>query len=238
MKKINLLLGMLTLSLLLLAQSPGGIRGKIIDENGEPVPFCNISLSTDKLIDGTMTDMDGIFSFKGINSGIYNINISYMGYANTNVKSINVSSSRISYLETVKLVQEAYVIDGDIEIFGGRKLIDPEHINGINIDNKTLETIPNKRNLTDMLTAVSADIKATEDGKGIIVRGSRPNTSALYIDGVRLEDMSSSVNGSAIKSMLIFTGGIPASYGDITGGIVVIETKGFFDFYYEWRGSH
>jgi len=238
MKKINLLLGLLILSGLLFAQSPGGIRGKILDEKGEVVPFCNISLVTDKVIDGTMTDMDGFFNFKGLNSGIYSLKISYIGYANTNVKNINVSNGKISFIETVNLVQKALVFDGDIEIYGGPKLIDPEHITGISIDNTTLKTIPNKRNLTSMLTAVSADIKATEDGKGIIVRGSRPNTSALYINGIRLEDMSSSVNGSAIKSMIVYTGGIPASYGDITGGIVVIETKGFFDFYYEWRGSH
>jgi hypothetical protein len=29
--------------------------------------------------------------------------------------------------------------------------------------------------------------------------------------------------------MVIYTGGIPAKYGDTMGGVVVLETKGYFD---------
>ncbi|MCA1764106.1 MAG: carboxypeptidase-like regulatory domain-containing protein [Flavobacteriales bacterium] len=41
------------------------------------------------------------------------------------------------------------------------------------------------------------------------------------------------IPGSAIKTITVHTGGIPAKYGDVTGGIVVIETKSYFDYFYE-----
>ena len=35
----------------------------------------------------------------------------------------------------------------------------------------------------------------------------------------------------AINSMTVYTGGLPARYGDVTGGVVAIETKSYFDLY-------
>jgi hypothetical protein len=33
--------------------------------------------------------------------------------------------------------------------------------------------------------------------------------------------------------MSIYTGGLPAKYGDTTGGVIVIETKSYLEDYYE-----
>jgi hypothetical protein len=31
----------------------------------------------------------------------------------------------------------------------------------------------------------------------------------------------------------VYSGGLPAKYGDTMGGVIVVETKSFFDMYYE-----
>ncbi len=232
MKKISLVLGLLLLSSLLFSQ--GSIRGKIIDENNDPMPYCNVALKTNEIIDGTMSDIDGWFDFKGLNSGIYALEISFMGYKTQDIARINVSNGKISFIETVKMHLDAEIIT-IIVIDGSKPIIDPSEPSCITLGTKTLKAIPNNRNLNDMLTAVSGDIKKSEDGKGIIVRGSRPNTSAIYVDGVKTREANPNVNGSNIKSMQIFTGGIPAAYGDITGGVIIIETKSYFDYYYDWK---
>ena len=41
----------------------------------------------------------------------------------------------------------------------------------------------------------------------------------------------SGVPNEAINSFSVYTGGVPAKYGDVTGGIVAIETKSYFDLY-------
>jgi hypothetical protein len=124
---------------------------------------------------------------------------------------------------------------GPIVIDGGEKLVDPDNTTCVTIPGKDLEKLPGSKNLTDMLTAVSNDIKKSDDGGGFIVRGSRPNTSAIFIDGVKSRENSPNVSGSIIKSLQVYTGGIPSAFGDVTGGVVVIETKGFFDYYYTWK---
>ena len=48
-------------------------------------------------------------------------------------------------------------------------------------------------------------------------------------------DNISSIPGAALRGLEAYTGGIPAKYGDTTGGVVVLETKGYFDLYYAWK---
>lgn len=229
MKKISLVLGLLFLSGLLFSQ--GSIRGKIIDADGEPMPYCTIALKTNQILDGTTTDFDGWFDFKGLTSGTYALELSHIGYHTQNIVNINVSNGKISFIETVTMISDVEMIT-TVVIDGSKPLIDPNDPSCVTLETHELEVLPSNRNLTDMLTAVSVDIKKSDDGKGFIVRGSRPNSSAIYVDGVKTREANPSVNGSNIKSMQVFTGGIPAAYGDITGGVVVIETKSYFDYYY------
>ena len=35
----------------------------------------------------------------------------------------------------------------------------------------------------------------------------------------------------AISSYSVYTGGLPAKYGDTSGGVIEIETKSYFDLY-------
>ena len=44
-----------------------------------------------------------------------------------------------------------------------------------------------------------------------------------------------SVPGVSIGALEAYTGGIPAKYGDTTGGVIVLETKSYFDLYNAWK---
>ena len=209
----------------------GSIRAKVVDEDGKPVYMANVTLKTDKIIDGQTTDFDGWFHFKTLTPGYYNIEISFVGYHNIKIEKINVTAGRITFLETVVLKMESEIIQETI-IYAD-KIIDPE-AQGVKLSAKTIETLPNKRDVGSILRATSSAVQLSSDKKHILVRGSRPTASAFYIDGVKMDNMGSVVSGSTIKSIQFFYGGIPAKYGDLTGGCIVIETKSYTDFYYQW----
>ncbi len=64
-------------------------------------------------------------------------------------------------------------------------------------------------------------------GGGISIRGSRSENTYYYIDGVKVP--AGAGNGlpkSAIEEVQVITGGVPANYGDVTGGLVNITTRG------------
>jgi outer membrane receptor protein involved in Fe transport len=52
-----------------------------------------------------------------------------------------------------------------------------------------------------------------------------------FVDGMKVGSALSGVPNDAINSLSVYTGGLPAKYGDVTGGVVAIETKSYFDLY-------
>jgi Ca-activated chloride channel family protein len=64
----------------------------------------------------------------------------------------------------------------------------------------------------------------THPASGLNFRGSRSDAVNYYIDGVKVIG-SPTIPHSAMNQITVYTGGIPANYGDVTGGIISIETK-------------
>ena len=56
------------------------------------------------------------------------------------------------------------------------------------------------------------------------------------MDGIKSNEVGT-VPSCAIQRMKIYTGGLPAKYGDTMGGVVVMETKSYFDLYRDWYGD-
>src|SRR5690606_31803396 len=65
----------------------------------------------------------------------------------------------------------------------------------------------------------------TEDGEVGSIRGARSEGTVYYVDGVKVRG-SSAVPKSAIEQVTVITGGLPAQYGDVTGGVISATTKG------------
>lgn len=79
----------------------GTIKGKITDkENDEPLPFANVLLMKgNEQITGTMSDMDGKYTFTQIPTGSYTIQTSYVGYAPKSITNIIVNSDKITFVD-------------------------------------------------------------------------------------------------------------------------------------------
>ena len=93
--------------------------------------------------------------------------------------------------------------------------------------------MPNGGNIAGILRSISSDIQVDNNNK-VILRGSRPGNSITIIDDVKSMG-DASVPSLAIGSVTVYSGGIPAKYGDFTGGVILIQTKSFFDYYYQYK---
>ena len=74
---------------------------------------------------------------------------------------------------------------------------------------------------------MSSEIKMADDGE-LMFRGARKGDMIYVLDGVKLQDVYN-VPSCSINSMMVYTGGLPAKYGDTLGGAIVVETYGYFD---------
>lgn len=63
------------------------------------------------------------------------------------------------------------------------------------------------------------------NSSGVSIRGAREENTFYFIDGIKVRG-STNLPKAAIEEVQVMTGGIPASYGDVTGGVIAITTRG------------
>ena len=79
-------------------------------------------------------------------------------------------------------------------------------------------------------------VQSGTNNNGVHIRGARSDATNFYIDGVRVRSMPS-VPQSSMDQVTVYTGGIPANYGDFTGGIISVESRSYFDLYRNWQSQ-
>ena len=218
---------LLGLSGTLSAQSGGTISGKIFNSDStETVPFAIVRMEVAGDTISTKADFNGKYSFFAVSPGKYNISCESDLFGKRKVTGISVSSDQISKVDIV-LMNSLEIIE---VVYREPKI----NINNVTkISPAELKNNPLLQNPKAMLVAKSSEISMTQDNQ-LIIRGSRPGDVIYYVDGVKQSSMQG-LPGVAIGGMQVFTGGIPAKYGDTTGGVVILETKSYFDLYYAWK---
>ncbi len=230
--KLNLLLVsiLLTFSYGFSQSGLGTIKGTVSDsDTKQPIPFTKVILKTDGQVKGgANTDFDGNFQINSIPAGTYDVEVrnETEGYKPLSLTGVKVSSDKITFLydlaigkaKDVQDVEEVTVIAYKIP------LIDRDGgASGATIGREDIARLP-VRSAADVAGTVGGVNKSEGSGE-ISIRGSRSDATYFYIDGIKVRG-SSSLPKSAIEEVSVITGGLPANYGDATGGIISITTRG------------
>ena len=229
MKKL-ILVALLGVSSLLNAQvSLGTIKGVVYGSDSvSAVSFRIVKMEVAGNIIGAKTDFDGKYEFKDVKPGVYNLKVKrdsvYITFSGVEVNPNQITMMNL-YMPPV--TSKEVVINVDAQ------RIDVEHVEKINGEDIIYNI--NKRNPVKMIVNKMSEVSVDENNQ-MIIRGSRAGDVVYFVDGVKMTSMQS-VPGAAVRGMSVYTGGIPAKYGDTTGGVVILETKSYFDLYYEWKAS-
>jgi len=96
--------------MMIFAGETGKVMGTVTDKaNGNLLPGVNVVLEGTGM--GAATDEDGDFYILNIPPGLYNVKLSYIGYAVITIENIRVTKDLTTNLYTVELSSEA--IAGD-----------------------------------------------------------------------------------------------------------------------------
>jgi outer membrane receptor protein involved in Fe transport len=218
----------------IMAQSTGVIRGTITDSDGAPLYGTVIKVLEDSaMVTGTTTDFDGNYSIKDITPGEYNLQISSLGKATQLIQHVTVDPSQVAYVST-KLTAADYTLK-QVEVVVKsfeKTIINPLYSTMTAIRLEQIQKMPvTPGDIISIAVNVTPGVMPTDDGKDLYVRGSRRGSTQYIIDGNKVMG-SAEVPGLGIAGMEVLTGGVPAEYGDCTGGIVIITTK---DYKWEMR---
>ena len=222
LRKIYLIVAFALTTTFAFAQT-GSLKGVITDAmTGEPVPFANIVAEKGgNQIGGTTTDFDGNYTIKPLVPGTYTVKATFVGYGAVEITGVIVSANKITK-QDVKL-QEGIAI-GEVKIIAYKKpLLDQDNLSGETKTAEEIVALPTRS--VASVAATTAGIYQKDEGEGVNVRGSRSDATEYYIDGIKVRG-AMGVPTSGIEQITVITGGVPAQYGDATGGIISVTTKG------------
>ena len=201
----------------------GTLKGVITDiMSGEPIPFANIVAERNgNQIGGTTTDFDGNYTIKPLEPGNYTVKATFVGYGTVEITGVIISANKITD-QNVKL-QEGIAI-GEVKIIEYKKpLLDKDNLSGETKTAEEIVALPTRS--VKSVAATTAGIYQRDEGDDVNMRGSRSNATEYYIDGIKVRG-TMGIPTSGIEQITVVTGGLPAKYGDATGGIISVTTKG------------
>ena len=220
------------LSAFLFSQTTVDISGFVRnDVNGEPISYANVFLSNSSI--GAATNSDGYFVMSEIPLGLYEINVTMIGYA-VHKQEIDLSLGESIRLE-IRLKEEA--IQGtEVLVTAERQKFERSmESSQIALDLREINSAPafvepDVFRTLQMLPGVQT---TSDFSSALYVRGSTPDQNLIMLDGIavynpyHLGGIFSTFNTDAIKEADFHAGGFPARYGGRMGAILnVINREG------------
>jgi hypothetical protein len=211
------------------AQTMGELHGKVFDQLGEPIPGVVLLISNGASQVSCESDLDGKYRMKPLASGTYTIDARMTGMKQSRVAGVKVLPDQISFVPDVVLYDSLYA--GEVEIIHFKDLISKDGATMVTITSEQLKHLPTAHggNIKNIILSQMSDIKSDGRGENLYFRGSRSGSTLYFIDGVKCRENVPNIPSSGIASIQVYTGGVPAKYGDCTGGIVIIDTKSYGD---------
>jgi hypothetical protein len=205
------------------AFSQGAIKGKLIDKNTkEGIPFANVvALVNGSLVAGANSDINGEFIIKPLNPGKYDLKATFVGYQPQQVNGVTVSVDKTTY-QNLELSTGVQLTGVNIVDFK-EPLIDPDTKSGGTITREEFQAMPSKN--INSVAATTAGVYQADEGKTLNMRGQRDQGTSYYVDGQKVIG-GNALPQASVEQVSVITGGLPAAYGDVTGGVVSITTRG------------
>lgn len=206
------------------AQS-GELQGKVTDSKGEGVAFATVVVEQNGAIKaGAQTDFDGYYSIKPIPPGKYDVRVTYVGYQPSLTTGVVIGADKTQFLD-VKVSNEQGINLDEVVIKEYKvPLISKDNtVSGNTLTREEIANLPTRN--VESIASTSAGVVQADEGSGLNVRGSRDDATLIFVDGVRVRG-NVQLPPSSIEQMDVFTGGLPAKYGDATGGVINITTRG------------
>jgi hypothetical protein len=227
LRKILLVFSFVVAGTLLSYAQTGSLKIKLVDKaNRESLPFANVVVEQNGAkVQGGATNMDGEVTFTSISPGKYDVKATFVGYQTLQKVGVIVSVDKATYLNFEMSSAGGVELTAAVVEIYQTPLIDPDtkQVTTFNADDIKHMAIKEINGFAALAPTVSRDSRGD-----LNIGGSRTDAVTYYVDGVRVQNGAGGVGVSqlGLEQISIITGGIPAQYGDNTGGIISVSTKG------------
>ena len=208
------------------SRETGAITGKVADEQGNPLPGVNLTLSGEKLMGGraVVSNANGDFRFPALPPGVYSVKAELQGFGTLVQENIRLTTTTtLTLTVTLKLA----TVQEQVTVIAKSPTVDVKSTEtaSVTLGNEILRNIPNSQfsaNIVMMAPGVNDNLVAYGAGgeRGI----------NYQMDGVGVGDPDGGtawvfVDYNIIEEAKVMGIGLPAEYGNFTGVIFNIVTK-------------
>lgn len=210
---------------LLVAGSTGKIRGRVVDERGNPVPYAQVMVLNTSF--GGLTNAQGEFDIIGIPPGTYTVQAAMIGFTPAQKTSVSVNVDRTTDVGAMVLRSEALEIGIEVTTYGTRMIAADVTATEISVNQEDMQAL----GLENFAEALTRSTAATEQGGQIHMRGGRGGEILYMVDGMSVKDpivggsYAIDVATNAVQQMNIMAGGFNAEYGQAQSGVVNVVTR-------------
>lgn len=205
--------------------SQAGIKVTVTDQKTkETVPYATVVVFLNGVQAGVQnTDFDGIAVIKPLTPGKYSVKVNFLGYQPKEIKEIPVGEGKTVSLDIAISNEEGVKLDEVQVVSYVVPLVDPDTKTGTTITREQYQAMATKN--INSVASTSAGVYQSDEGASLNIRGMRSGGTQYFVDGERVIG-GNAVPQSSVEQVAVILGGLPASYGDATGGVISITTRG------------
>jgi len=202
------------------------ISGRVLDDKKEPLPSAVVQVYSGGIYKGgNVTDYDGNYTIKPLDPGSYDVLVIYQGFDSIEITGVSVSPN-LGTNQNFQMTRHTNVVKGEFIIKAYKKpLVDQEKPDAHILTKSEIDVIPTTQ-VSDIVSTTPG-VYQQQRGANVSMGGARNTGTQYIIDGVYVQlnngiDMSQ----GSMDQIEVITSGIPANYGDVSGGVVNITSRG------------
>jgi hypothetical protein len=231
-KRVPFLIGLVVAAVLACApavwgQTSGRIEGRVADSTGGVLPGVTVTVSSPALqgVRTAVTDSTGEYRFPTLPVGRYTVRAELAGFKTTEQTEVVVGIDRTV---EINLTMPVGTVTENVLVQGASPLIDTSSTTtGINVTSEMFSRLPSLR---DFYAVAQFAPGVSTDNSGTTFAGSTGAENAYIIEGlnttgIELGQRGKTLNQDFVEEVEVKTGGLPAEYGRMTGGVINVLTK-------------
>jgi len=207
----------------------GKITGRVVDDQGTPLPGVTVEATSPRLVGkaATVTDSNGTFRLMALPSGTYEVTFNLPGFKKLIRKEIYLELSQTLVLN---VTMEPAAIEEEVTVVGQSPLIDVKStVKGQVMTKETFLTLPRGRTF-DSLINVMPGVQSESIAGGFSMDGATGAENMWYLDGADITNLHYGTKGQNVVLELldevkVVASGYNAEFGGSMGGVVNVITR-------------
>ena len=207
----------------------GRINGKVVDQQGNPLPGVNVEAVSPRLIGKAVavTDGAGVYRLMALASGTYEITFTLQGFKTLIRKGIVLELSQTLALD---VTLEVATIEEQVTVIGQSPLIDVKStVKGQVMTKETYMALPRGRSFDSLISTIPG-VQSESITAGISVDGASGAENMWYADGADIGDFHYGDRGQNVVLELldevkVTASGYNAEFGGSMGGVINVITR-------------